>query len=244
VAWCVPGVSPERFGVARIVIAAPLLNVPDDGVTVTQLGLDIDHEHEPVPELETWNNPELSVGPSDTSDGEISATPWPGFSTTTETEKTTSPKLTWNCPVCVPTGRSERSTVTVTIVSPGDSVPVVGVADNHGVATLICHETVAVVPFWSMIGRLPVCAEKLSEVTETEICPCGGLGSPGPDGDELFEHDRTTQTATPSTKLGRGLATNLGSLNAPPVIVEVNSRTLYASLGLTPLRPAGSPGQR
>jgi hypothetical protein len=123
--------------------------------------------------------------------------------------------------------------VTVTIVSPGDSVPVVGVADNHGVVKSICHETVAVVPFWSMIGRLPVCAEKLSEVAEIEIWPCGGSGSPGPDGDELFEHDRTTQTTTPSTKLGRGLATNLRSLNAPPIIVDVNSRTLYASLGLT-----------
>ncbi len=59
VAWCVPGVSPDRFGVARIVIAPPPLNVPDDGVTVTQLGLDIDHENEPVPELETWNKPEF-----------------------------------------------------------------------------------------------------------------------------------------------------------------------------------------
>ncbi len=75
VAWCVPGVNAERFGVARIVIAAPPASVPDDGVTVTQLGLDIDHENEPVPEFETWNNPELSLGPSDTVDGEIPATP-------------------------------------------------------------------------------------------------------------------------------------------------------------------------
>jgi len=75
VAWCAPGVSAERFGVARIVIAAPPASVPDDGVTVSQLGLDIDHENEPVPEFETWNNPELSLGPSETVDGEIPATP-------------------------------------------------------------------------------------------------------------------------------------------------------------------------
>jgi hypothetical protein len=135
--------------------------------------------------------------------------------------------------------------VTVTIASPGDNVPDVGVAANHGVGTLICQETVAVVPFWSMIGRLPVCGEKLSEVAETEICPWGGSTGPeGPEGDELFEHDRTTQTTTASTQLGRGLTTNLGILNAPPIIVDINSRTLYASLRLTPLGPRGSLGQR
>lgn len=63
------------MGVARIVSAPPALNVPDDGVTVTQLGLDIDHENEPVPELEIWNKPEFWVGPSDTNDGESPATP-------------------------------------------------------------------------------------------------------------------------------------------------------------------------
>ncbi len=131
--------------------------------------------------------------------------------------------------------------MTVTIASPGDNVPDVGVADNHGVGTLICQETVAVVPFWSMIGRLPVCGEKLSEVAETEICPWGG--SLGPEGAELFEHDRTAQTPTASTQLGRRLTTNLGILNAPPIIVDFKSRTLYARLRLTPPGPRGSPGQ-
>lgn len=75
VAWWVPGVSPERFGVARIVIAAPPLSVPADGVTANQVGFDIDHENEPVPEFLTWKIAELSVGPRDAVEGEISATP-------------------------------------------------------------------------------------------------------------------------------------------------------------------------
>jgi hypothetical protein len=91
------------------------------------------------------------------------------------------------------------------------------------------------------MGKLPVCAEKLSEVAEMETCPWGG--SLGPDGDELFEHDRTAQITTASTQLGQRLSRAL-RLNAPLIIIDVNSRILYARLRLAPLQPGYPPEKR